>query len=101
MVEDMLTDLGAVVVGTAATIAKGLLYASTLAEIDAAVLDVNVREERIDPVARALLKRAVPIVFATGYGTAPDVGATSAVVIDKPYTREKLERALNTALARH
>ncbi len=51
MVEDMLTELGATVVGTAATIAKGLHLARTTADIDAAVLDVNVRAERIDPVA--------------------------------------------------
>lgn len=101
MVEDMLADLGAVVVGTAATIAKGLLFAKTVQFIDAAVLDVNVRTERIDPVARALVERAVPIVFATGYGVAPNIAGAQAVVIDKPYTRDKLERALTEVLARH
>ncbi len=99
MVEDMLAELGATVVGTAATIARGLLLARTTTDIDAAVLDVNLRDERIDPVARALIERSVPIVFATGYGAAPDVGAGASVVIDKPYTRDKLARALTAVLS--
>jgi two-component SAPR family response regulator len=99
MVEDMLADLGAQVIGTASTIARAMLLAKTLHDIDAAVLDVNVREERIDPVAAALIERQVPIVFATGYGAAP-VAAKGSVVIDKPYTREKLARALTAVLVR-
>ncbi len=76
MVEDMLVEMGATVVGTASTIARGLLLATTIRELDAAVLDVNVREERIDPVATALIGRGVPIVFATGYGAAPEIAQT-------------------------
>lgn len=99
MVEDMLAELGAIVVGTASTIAQGLLLAKTVRELDAAILDVNVRAERIDPVAAALVERAVPIVFATGYGAAPGIAYGAAVVIDKPYTREKLAGALSAVLA--
>ena len=67
MLHDMLVEIGAVVVGPAATIQQGL----TLIEaepMDAAVLDVNVQNERIDAVAEALHIRGIPIVFATGYG---------------------------------
>lgn len=99
MVEDMLADLGATVVGTASTIARAMLLTKTLRDIDAAVLDVNVREERIDPVAAALIERRVPIVFATGYGAAPE-GLHGTTVIDKPYTRDKLARALTAVLVR-
>ncbi len=99
MVEDMLVEMGATVVGTASTIARGLLLATTIRELDAAVLDVNVREERIDPVATALIGRGVPIVFATGYGAAPEIAQRGAVVIDKPYTREKLAVALLSVLS--
>ncbi|MEJ0011908.1 MAG: response regulator [Bauldia sp.] len=99
MVEDMLAELGALVVGTASTIARGMLLARTIRELDAAILDVNVREERIDPVAEALIGRGVPIVFATGYGAAPAVARGTAVVLDKPYTRDKLARALSTVLS--
>jgi DNA-binding response OmpR family regulator len=36
---------------------------------DAAVLDVNLAGDQIDPVAEALSQRNVPFVFVTGYGT--------------------------------
>jgi CheY-like chemotaxis protein len=97
MLEDMLIDLGASVVGPALTIAKAWsLLASE--EIDAAVLDVNVRGERIDAVADALRARGLPIVFATGYGEAAADTARQAPIIDKPYTQAKLGDALVAAL---
>lgn len=97
MVEDMLADLGAVVVGPAATIEEGLALAKSEA-LDAALLDVNVREQRIDPVAEALRARSVPLVFATGYSHAGAVTSLGAPVINKPYTQEKLSAALVEAL---
>ena len=93
MVEDMLTELDATVVGPALTITTGLSLAKS-EEIDAAVLDVNVRGERIDPVAEVLRARKVPIVFATGYGDGAAEIAREAPVLDKPYTREKLATML-------
>jgi CheY-like chemotaxis protein len=98
MLQDMLIDLGATVVGPAFTIARSLELARE-AHIDAAVLDVNVRGERIDPVAAVLRDRRIPVVFATGYNQGPD-GASEAPVIDKPYTRERLAEALRLALHR-
>jgi len=97
MVEDMLTDMGSVVVGPAATIESALELARGEA-IDAAILDVNVRGERIDPVAEALMARGVPVLFATGYGEVRLANGESATVIDKPYTQEKLARGLATAM---
>jgi hypothetical protein len=38
-------------------------------DYDAAVLDVNLPGERINPVADALSHRNVPFLFVTGYGT--------------------------------
>ena len=35
--------------------------------LDAAVLDVNLAGERVDPVAEALAERGVPFLFMTGY----------------------------------
>jgi CheY-like chemotaxis protein len=97
MVEEMLTDLGATVVGPAGTIARGLTLAER--EIDAAVLDVNVRDQRIDPIAERLRARRIPMVFATGYGRGAIETAGTAPIIDKPYTREKLAAALSRALS--
>lgn len=91
MVEDMLNDLGAIVVGPAGSIGEGLDLASQ-ENLDAALLDINVRSERIDPVADQLRARNVPIVFATGYGSSHL--RNGGTVIEKPYTQEKLAEAL-------
>jgi len=99
MVEDMLTELGAIVVGPAGTIAHGLELALSEA-IDGAVLDVNVRSERIDPVADVLRSRDIPFVYATGYGGTAAMIADGAPVIEKPYTLEKLARTMAAAMSR-
>lgn len=96
MVEEMLRELGAIVVGPASTIKNALVLASTDG-LDAAVLDVNIRSERVDPVADTLRARHVPLVFATGYG-ASSTCARNSPVIEKPYTSEKLANALESAL---
>lgn len=93
MVEDMLRDLGSDVVGPAATIEAALALVGTEV-IDAAILDVNVRGERIDPVAEALFARGIPVLFATGYGEVRLASGAKATVIDKPYTQDKLARGL-------
>jgi CheY-like chemotaxis protein len=97
MAEDMLTELGATVLGPANTILKALDLAKTCA-FDAAVLDVNMNGDRIDPVADVLRARRIPMVFATGYGTCAFDSAHEAPILDKPYTQEQLARALARAL---
>ena len=97
MLEDMLVDLGAVVVGPAATVAKGLDLAAT-EPMDAAVLDVNVAGLRIDPVAEALSARGIPVVFATGYDDANIRSTETTPLLQKPYTQKKLADALAHAL---
>jgi CheY-like chemotaxis protein len=97
MAEDMLTELGATVIGPANSLAAGLHLAET-DTIDAAVLDVNMDGERIDPVAAALSARRIPIVFATGYGDDPLGRAHAALVLDKPYTQDQLAAALARVL---
>jgi len=99
MVEDMLTELGATVVGPAATIAHGLKLATSEA-IDGAVLDVNVRSERIDPIADVLRARDIPFVYATGYGGAVAASAGGAPVLEKPYTLEKFAKAVTAAMSK-
>jgi CheY-like chemotaxis protein len=97
MIVDMLVGLGATVVGPATTLADGLSLAET-EQFDAAVLDVNLRGERIDPIADVLAARGIPMVFATGYGMAADADRRGAPVIDKPYTQETLGSALIRAM---
>ena len=98
MVVDMLVGLGATVIGPATTLEKGLALAGS-EEIDAAVLDVNLRGQRIDPIADMLTARGIPVLFATGYGMAAGANRQDAPVIDKPYSQERLASALVRAMA--
>ena len=92
MVEDMLNDLGTTVIGPASTIPEAMALAEA-GDIDAAILDVNVRGVRIDPVAEVLRARSIPVLFATGYGEVK-LNGQQPIVIDKPYSREKLLHGL-------
>jgi CheY-like chemotaxis protein len=98
LLEDMLLELGATVLGPAASVAEGVRLAEA-GTFDAAVLDVNVRGDRIDPVSAVLRQRRIPMVFATGYGEDAMAHGPSDPVLDKPYTRERLARALLRCLA--
>jgi len=100
LVEDMLTDLGCSIVGPAAEIEEALRLAGS-ADIDAALLDVNLGGRPIFPVADALKARGVPFAFASGYGEA---GLTDdhrgATVLQKPFREADLRRVLETLVAK-
>lgn len=63
-------DAGAEVVGPIGTLASALQLLERHARLDAAVLDINLRGERVYPVADVLVERGVPFLFATGYDQA-------------------------------
>jgi CheY-like chemotaxis protein len=96
LLEEMLLDLGASVVGPASTLPQAWELARDAA-FDGAVLDVNIHGMRVDPLADALRRRRVPIVLATGYGAASGQQSSQEPVIEKPYTAEALARALEAA----
>jgi len=99
LVEDMLTDLGCAIVGPAAEIEEALRLAGS-ADIDAALLDVNLGGRPIFPVADALKARGVPFAFASGYGEA---GLTEdhrgATVLQKPFREADLRRVLESLVS--
>lgn len=64
---EALADGGATVLGPVASVEAAAELIASEAEIDAAVLDINLRGELIFPIADALEERGVPFVFATGY----------------------------------
>lgn len=94
LVEDFLEGLGCELVAVASRLEDALEKARTV-ELDAAVLDVNLAGDMSYPVAEALRRRAVPFVFATGYGTAslPEELRT-APVLPKPFRQGQLAEAL-------
>lgn len=66
-----LEDLGMAIVGPAGTVSQALaLVEAEGAHLDGAVLDVNLRDEQVFPVADALAARGIPFVFTTGYDAA-------------------------------
>ena len=69
LIEDMLADMGALVVGPAATFdeAMGLAGSET---IDIALLDVNLAGKPVFPIADLLRERGIVFIFASGYGEA-------------------------------
>lgn len=66
----MLEELGAHVVGPVASVSDALMLLDHAPEIDAAILDVNLGEEAVFPVADALRREHVPFLFASAYDPA-------------------------------
>jgi DNA-binding NtrC family response regulator len=69
---------------------------------DLALLDINVSHGRTSfSLGKDLIARGVPIVFATGYHSASLPQDMAAVIIEKPFTAQVLEKALRQAISRH
>lgn len=99
-VEKMLEELGCDVVASAHRVAKALAMLDTVGAA-AAVLDVNVAGEPVYPVAEALARKGIPLVFTTGYGDSGIADPWNGwPIVQKPFSQDQLERALRTALAR-
>ena len=89
-----LEEAGADVVGPAATPSEALHLAAS-SKLDGALLDGNLRGERVDAVAEDLARRRIPFVFVTGYGreSLPQE-FSDRPVISKPFApRDILEAA--------
>jgi CheY-like chemotaxis protein len=95
MLEDMLAEFGCIVAGVAATVTQAMTQVRANTGIDAAILDVNLGGEKIFPVADALVKRHVPVVFSTGFGSAGLIQRyPCASLLHKPYAAEALAEVL-------
>ena len=99
LLQDMLEDIGCVVVDSASRLEEAIGKAKSLT-FDVAILDVNLNGERTFPIAEVLAERGVPFVFATGYGvTNLPAGLSGRPVLQKPFQQQELERVLRAALA--
>jgi CheY-like chemotaxis protein len=67
MLVEEFAKLGVETIGPASTVKRALDLVEHSGPLDAAVLDVKLRNEMIFPVADALRARGVPFFFATGY----------------------------------
>ena len=76
-----------------------LVRAETL---DGAILDINLRDQLIFPVAAELERRGIPFIFATGYedGSALPADLADRPRLRKPYSERQLVELLTTAIAK-
>jgi len=94
LIDGMLSDLGHTVTAQAGGIEEAMALAKD-AEFDVAILDVNLNGQQITPVVEILLRRGLPFVFATGYGSRGVPDAYRAIpVLQKPFQVEALAQAL-------
>jgi CheY-like chemotaxis protein len=94
--EALLLECGCTIVGPAATVARGLA-AVRETELDGALLDINLGDERVWPVAELLEQRQVPFLLTTGY----DISEVpprfrECPLLSKPLTRQRVQRGLVT-----
>ena len=98
LIEDMLESAGCVVAGPLPRVADALSAVDD-GTYDAAILDVNLAGDRIDPVADALARRNVPFMFVTGYSTgALPPGFVERPRLCKPFKIEDLLGTLSTII---
>ncbi|WP_245414866.1 response regulator [Aureimonas flava] len=98
--EDMLEELGCVLVGLAMRVRRAMEMLDRGEAIDVAILDVNIAGEKVFPVAERLHEAGVPFLFATGYGRAGLEGQwLDRPVVQKPYTPDQIAAAILEARA--
>ncbi|MGI8612266.1 MAG: response regulator [Sphingomicrobium sp.] len=92
--DDMLQDMGCVVVGPATTMAAALQMAGE-AQLDAAIVDINIRGDKAYPVLRILRDRSIPFLLTSGYAdwSMPEDWQDQPRVA-KPYSPNQLRESL-------
>jgi len=89
-----LESFGVEVIGPAASVEEALSLAGQNSDrLDGAVLDINLRNECVYPVADLLTARGIPFVFTTGYdAVAVPVAYACAPRCEKPVDKTQLIR---------
>ena len=65
-IEQTLDSLGYTVIGPFSDLAEATA-AATRERVDTAVLDINLRDGKVYPLAEHLHRQGIPVVFTTGY----------------------------------
>ena len=99
LIEDTLTDAGYEVVGPFSNLTDALRAARETV-MDVALLDVNLRGERVYPVAEILESRRIPFLLLSGYGAdAIPASRTHWTACSKPFMPGDLKRQLAELIA--
>ncbi|MFN3945507.1 MAG: response regulator [Allosphingosinicella sp.] len=100
MLEDFLDSLGHKVVGTCESVEEALARVEE-GGFEVAIVDVHLKDgKNVWPVADRLADSGTPFILATGGHVEPPPARHAGVpVLNKPYTIDAIEPALDEALA--
>lgn len=92
---ELLAELGCEVVGPAPNMAAAREIVEGDEPIDAAMMDVHIRGERVFPLCEVLAAKGVPFLLTSGYADwqMPDKWEDRPRLL-KPYTIDQVEKAL-------
>lgn len=94
MLAEWLVELGHEALGPAETVGDALRLIEETAP-SAAILDINLQDQRCDAVAQVLATRCIPIAFATGsHVDEVPAGHGGAQTIMKPYDFETVRQVI-------
>jgi two-component SAPR family response regulator len=94
----ILRDAGYEVVGPLRSV-DAALRALPVESVHAAMLDIDVAGEPIDPVVQVLAERKIPFVYVSGVAQSALSGKYAmAYIVEKPCTATQLLQALQTIL---
>lgn len=96
---DILTENGADKVHLSGTVRHAMQILKDH-PISFALLDVNLGDHTVTPVAKYLAAHDIPFILATGYGDTHSIAThfPQAVVVSKPFTVEILGKAIHSSL---
>ena len=97
MLQDELEAMGIHVIGPVNNLKSALLLAET-AELDGALLDLNINGTPATTIADKLHSRGIPFIFVTGYGRPVGLKYRNAAMLHKPFTGIQLRLALISLL---
>ena len=97
MLEEFLEELGHEVIASCGSVAEALGHVAR-GGFDVAIIDVSLSDGSVWPVADRLAAAGMPFVLATGgHVEPPPAEHAGAPVLNKPYTLEAIEPAIERA----
>ena len=97
MVADMVETMGHQIAAEAGNVDQAMELVRS-ANFDFAIIDINLNGTMSFPIAKAISARRIPFIFASGYDSTNVGQHDGALVLQKPFTIESLEAAIQQAM---